>query len=77
MTCRQKSFEAICANVPVVSSPAGIATEPGLATIVAHDASPQEWANAIVLAAQKADRPQLPAEYQLDRHVSDWARVVG
>jgi len=69
--------EAIAAGVPVVSSPAGIATEPGLATIVAHDAEPQEWAAAIVAAAQKADRPQLPAEYQLDRHVEAWARVVG
>ena len=67
--------EAICAGVPVVSSPAGIATEPGLATIVDHDASPQEWADAIVLAAQKTTRPQLPAEYRLDRHVSAWARV--
>jgi hypothetical protein len=69
--------EAICAGVPVVSSPAGIATEPGLATIVDHDASPQEWANAIVAAAQKVDRPELPAAYQLDRHVSAWATVVG
>ena len=69
--------EAICAGVPVVSSPAGIATEPGLATIVDHDASPQEWAATIVLAAQKVDRPELPAEYRLDRHVSAWARVVG
>ena len=69
--------EAICAGVPVVSSPAGIATEPGLATIVDHDASPQEWAAAIVLAAQKSTRPELPAEYRLDRHVEAWARVVG
>ena len=38
--------EAICAGVPVVSSPAGIATEPGLATIVDHDAEPREWASA-------------------------------
>ena len=69
--------EAIAAGVPVVSSPAGIATEPGLATIVDHDASPQEWANAIVLSSQKTTRLELPAEYQLDRHVSAWARVVG
>ncbi len=69
--------EAIEAGVPVVSSPAGIATEPGLATIVEHDASPQEWADAIVLAAAQATRPKLPAEYQLDRHISAWARVVG
>ena len=69
--------EAIAAGVPVVSSPAGIATEPGLATIVDHDAEPQEWAAAIVAAAQKVDRPQLPAAYQLDRHVEAWARVVG
>jgi glycosyltransferase involved in cell wall biosynthesis len=69
--------EAICAGVPVVSSPAGIATERRLATIVDHDAEPQEWAAAIVAAAQKVDRPQLPAEYQLDRHVEAWARVVG
>jgi glycosyltransferase involved in cell wall biosynthesis len=69
--------EAICAGVPVVSSPAGIATEPRLATIVDHDAEPREWAAAIVTAAQKVDRPQLPAEYQLDRHVEAWARVVG
>lgn len=68
--------EAIAAGVPVVSSPAGIATEPGLATIVEHDASPQEWADAIVAAAQKVDRPELPAEYQLDRHVEAWTRVV-
>jgi glycosyltransferase involved in cell wall biosynthesis len=67
--------EAIAGGVPVVSSPAGIATEPGLATIVDHDAEPQEWAAAIVAAAQKVDRPQLPAEYQLDRHVEAWARV--
>lgn len=69
--------EAIEAGVPVVSSPAGIATEPGLATIVGHDASPREWANAIVLAASQTTRPELPSEYGLDRHVSAWARVVG
>ena len=49
----------------------------GLATIVDHDAEPQEWATAIVTAAQKEDRPELPAEYGLDRHVEAWARVVG
>ena len=68
--------EAICAGVPVVSSPAGIATEPGLATIVDHDARPQEWAAAIVAAAQKVDRPELPAAYRLDRHVEAWASVI-
>ncbi len=69
--------EAIAAGVPVVSSPAGIATEPGLATIVDHDAEPQEWANAIVTAAMQTTRPELPAEYRLDRHVGAWAMVVG
>lgn len=68
--------EAIAAGVPVVSSPAGIATEPGLATIVDHDASPQEWAEAIVTAASQATRPELPAEYQLDRHIEAWTRAL-
>ena len=69
--------EAIAAGVPVVSTPVGIASEPGLATIVDHDARPQEWAAAIVAAAQETTRPQVPAEYQLDRHVDAWSRVVG
>jgi glycosyltransferase involved in cell wall biosynthesis len=68
--------EAICAGVPVVSSPAGIATEPGLATLVAHDAPPSEWAAAIVQASEQSTRPQLPAEYSLTTHVEKWAKLV-
>ena len=68
--------EAICAGVPVVSSPAGIATEPGLATIVPHDSEPEVWAKAIVEASEKATRSQLPAEYSLESHVAKWARIL-
>ena len=68
--------EAIAAGVPVVSSPAGIATEPGLATIVPHDSEPEVWAKAIVEASEKATRSQLPAEYSLESHVAKWARIL-
>jgi glycosyltransferase involved in cell wall biosynthesis len=68
--------EAIAAGVPVVSSPAGIATEPGLATLVAHDAPPSEWAAAIVTAAALTTRPQLPSEYNLSTHVEQWHRLL-
>ena len=68
--------EAICAGVPVVSSAVGIATHPGLATIIAHNAEPYEWAEAIVAASEKTNRPELPVEYGLDIHVNAWASVV-
>jgi glycosyltransferase involved in cell wall biosynthesis len=68
--------EAIAARVPVVSSPAGIATEPGLATIVPHDAEPSEWAAAIVKASEQSTRPQLPSEYGLDSHVQKWSSLI-
>jgi glycosyltransferase involved in cell wall biosynthesis len=68
--------EAIAAGVPVVSSPAGIATEPGLATIVPHDADPAAWAEAIVATAQTSTRPDLPIEYELETHVARWADLL-
>jgi glycosyltransferase involved in cell wall biosynthesis len=45
--------EAITAGVPVVSSPVGIATRPGLASIVPIDAAPEEWAKAIVASVER------------------------
>lgn len=68
--------EAIAAKVPVVSSPAGIATEPGLATIVPHDAHPSVWAEAIVAAAENPARPELPMEYSLETHVKRWNALL-
>jgi glycosyltransferase involved in cell wall biosynthesis len=68
--------EAIAAKVPVVSSPAGIATEPGLATIVPHDAKPSVWAKAIVAAAENPARPDLPIEYSLETHVKRWTALL-
>jgi glycosyltransferase involved in cell wall biosynthesis len=68
--------EAIAAGVPLVSSPVGIATEPGLATLVDHDAPPSEWAAAIVTAAGRVTRPSLPAENGLTTHVDKWHRLL-
>jgi hypothetical protein len=67
--------EAIAAKVSVVSSPAGIATK-RLATIVAHDAEPSVWAEAIVATAQTSTRPDLPIEYELETHVKRWADLL-
>lgn len=48
--------EAITAGVPVVSSPVGIATRPGLALTVPMDSEPSVWAEAIV-ASQSMELP--------------------
>jgi glycosyltransferase involved in cell wall biosynthesis len=68
--------EAIAAGVPVVSTPVGIATEPGLATIVPHDAEPEVWAKAIVEASEKPTRPKLSDAYSLESHVAKWASLL-
>jgi glycosyltransferase involved in cell wall biosynthesis len=68
--------EAIAAGVPVVSSPAGIATEPGLATLVDHNAPPGVWARAIVEASQIANKPKLPGIFALSTHVESWTKII-
>ncbi len=66
--------EAIAAGIPVVSSPVGIASRPGSAIIVPIDASPSEWAAAIV----SSDRHVLPRKelFSLTKHLADWTLVV-
>ena len=66
--------EAIVAGIPVVSSPVGIASRPGLAITVPIDASPSEWAAAIV----SSDRHFLPSRdlFSLADHITAWTSVV-
>ena len=66
--------EAIAAGISVVSSPVGIASRPGLAIRVPIDASPREWAAAIV----SSDRHVLPSKelFSLTKHLADWTSVV-
>ena len=66
--------EAIVAGIPVVSSPVGIANRPGLAITVPIDASPSEWAAAIVLS----DRLIVPSRdlFSLSDHLAAWTSVV-
>ena len=66
--------EAVVAGVPVVSSPVGIATRPGIATTVAIDAEPKEWARAIVESGNR----ELPSRelFGLDEFLQAWESVV-
>jgi len=66
--------EAVCAGVPVVSTPTGIASRPGLAITVPIDASPEEWAKAIASSESHA----LPSQdlFSLDEHLAAWIAIT-
>ena len=66
--------EAITAGAPVVSSPVGIATRPALATVVPMDASPADWAEAI-LASQNVDLPSRDL-FGVEAFLTAWNGVV-
>ena len=66
--------EAIVAGVPVVATPVGIASRPGLAVTVPIDASPGKWAEAIVGSGDHV----LPSRelFSLDAFMASWLSVV-
>jgi glycosyltransferase involved in cell wall biosynthesis len=66
--------EAITAGVPVVSTPTGIASRPGLAITLPADAEPSEWAQAIA----SSDQHPLPSKdlFSLDQHLAAWSEVL-
>jgi glycosyltransferase involved in cell wall biosynthesis len=66
--------EAIVAGVPVVSTPVGIATRPGLASTLASDAKPEEWADAI-LASQSMALP-IRDLFSVDKFLGHWGSLL-
>ncbi len=66
--------EARTAGVPVVSTPVGIASQPGIAITVPIDAIPSEWAEAIV----SSEHQELPPAnlFSLHDHIAAWSEVV-
>lgn len=66
--------EAITAGVPVVSTPVGIATRPGLALTVPTDADTETWAVAI-LASQTMHLPSREL-FGIEAFLSRWEEVI-
>jgi glycosyltransferase involved in cell wall biosynthesis len=66
--------EAVAAGVPVVSSPVGIATRPGLASVVPMDAEPEEWAAAIIASSER----ELPSRelFGVEAFLTAWDEVI-
>ena len=66
--------EAIVAGVPVVATPVGIASRPGLAVTVPIDASPEHWAAAIVGSGDHV----LPSRelFSLDAFMASWEALT-
>jgi glycosyltransferase involved in cell wall biosynthesis len=66
--------EAITAGVPVVSTPVGIATRPGLALTVPTDADAETWAVAI-LASQTMPLPRQDL-FSVEVFLNEWQKVI-
>lgn len=66
--------EAITAGVPVVSTPVGIATRPGLALTVPSDADAETWAVAI-LASQTMPLPSRDL-FSVEKFLNEWQKVI-
>lgn len=66
--------EARTAGIPVVSTPVGLASQPGIAITLPFDASPSEWAQAIVSSEHQVLPP--PNLFSLDDHIAAWSEVV-
>jgi hypothetical protein len=64
--------ESNAVGVPIVATPVGIAPEVA-ATVLSIDATPKQWAAAIVESVGKQNKP---ADFSVEKHVADWAAIL-
>lgn len=67
------SAEALLAGLPVVSTPVGLfADQPQLGTIVSHDATPEQWAEAIRTARPKP----IDGLHRIEDWAASWQQLL-
>lgn len=71
-------LEAMAYGVPVVSTATGICADAALCVQVGFDATPEEWAAAIVGAKRDSDTVFgiVSKRYSLEKHVEAWRKLI-